>query len=809
MTDEIEVQRENQNLISLAVECKFITFQQEQTILSQLIEKSQENPAYSVVTFFTEQKILSQENIEFLFLLKKHLKIKMQDKKFGELGVANRFVSAKSVENALNLQKTLFSETKQIKKIGDILVENKEITHANKTAILLTQNRIKDDFLAQAMDDLATSAIKKETINMRFGALAVKKGLLSIAQLNTALKIQKTESKSGQKKRYLGEIFQELFDLPKTEITRILKIQKEFEKNRLSLEKALSRFHSEISSNKRYSELFEYTISKDKLEAYIHTKKAYFEKLDIDYFHNWLKLIGIRFGICDKKFIEVFLKNSEVGSKLKIAQGVRSTQSRDEVVEFFFDTEFSINPDNNENASPPFVKKGDVLAKIIPHEFGKPGKDVFGHSIMPRDPKIFFLGCGEGVIKKEFDFLAETDGTPVLFQNRSLFVTPAAQEHPIKKIAGHIKTDTMKTYDACILKMEGNIDYGGQVNCHQLFIAGNVFGNVNATDDIVVNGCIGKEDKTQKQSNYPTQVNAYGNIVVSKNLVNSEIMTLKGIAGLKSDAISCKIYAFQDILLKNVRSTPEHPSILQIGKKYNFKVEAVNRAIEEQTALLRKLQRQDEFDELTFRYQSGVNAQNDYMGKRNILVYLLKICDDANLKQIEHMEQKIQIFEPSSKEDSLLFPNQENSLQYMDEIVGRMKELNPEDQRIYVDETLTKISSMYTAAVSTTEQYSREYQSKYDAIMKKIEEISPEIEEKKKELKTLLIKRDFFLLQEETPFVIVEPVIKVKNIVEKGTIIKGKNASMIVEKSIHGVQIRESKSPLTNGYKIVINGYYD
>ncbi len=810
----LDVQKENQNLIRLAVKCKLITADQEQKVLFQLIDLYQNNPGYSVVKIFKEEKMLTQKQINFLFNIKVHLKIKMLDKRFGELGVSNRFISSKSVENALDHQNECFTKTQQTKKIGEILIENNEITQANKTAILLTQDRIEDEFLAQAMNDLATSEMEKITLNMRFGAIAVKKGMISIAQLNQALKTQKNELKLGQEKRYLGDIFQEFFEISKKDVIYILKIQKEFEKSRLALEKSLSRYTSGITTNKRLNELFEYCISKNKMEAYVQRKKDSFEKININGFHNWLKLNGINFGICNYKLIEVFLSDSDIDSKIKIAQGVPPTQSRDAIIEFSFDTDFYRNREDTQNEQLPFVKKGEILAKIIPHELGKTGKDVFGHSIAPSNPKIFSLVCGEGVVRKDLTFVADTDGNPILYKKRSLFVTPVVLSHPSKMFTGHIKTDTMKTYDSSNLKIEGNINYGGVVTCHRLLITGNVFGKVTATGDIEVKGCIGKEDKAKATSKYPTQLHADGKIIVSKTIANAKIFTSKGFTAPKSDARSCEIYALHDILLKNVYSSPEHPSILQIGKRFHLKVDAINCAIDEQTADLRKLQRQDELDELTFKFQNKVKAQNDYMEKQNILTYLLKICDNVDLKHIEDIEQKIQMFEPLPEKDlnsdhHLPFPNDDDSLEYMDKILAQIKETGPEDQRNYVNEMRIEITRMYRAAVSATERYTNEYKAKSNFIMEKIDKIRPEIIKKKQEIEELLTKKDYLLFQEEKFPLTVEPVIKVKNIIEKSTIIKGKKASMIVEQSIYGVKMKESKNSSTNEYQILIEGYYD
>ena len=224
--------RENKNLISLAIKCRLIPLEREKDLLNSLAEKRQHTPGYSAVELFRQSEILSDEDIAFLFSVRDHLETKMLDKKFGELGVANRFIQPESVKKALDIQSAIFKETSQSRLIGDILLENKEISKENKSAILLSQDRIKDEFLAEAMNDIAASEIEKISLNMRLGAIAVKKKLITVDQLNQALLAQKTAANSGQPRQYLGDILKQLFNLSDTDLQYILQIQKEMEKKK-------------------------------------------------------------------------------------------------------------------------------------------------------------------------------------------------------------------------------------------------------------------------------------------------------------------------------------------------------------------------------------------------------------------------------------------------------------------------------------------------------------------------------------------------------------------------------------------------
>lgn len=66
-------------------------------------------------------------------------------------------------------------KNKTDKKIGDSLVENKAICESDRISILLTQNRIKDEQILEAFNDLGETQIQKDAVKKRFGVLSIKK----------------------------------------------------------------------------------------------------------------------------------------------------------------------------------------------------------------------------------------------------------------------------------------------------------------------------------------------------------------------------------------------------------------------------------------------------------------------------------------------------------------------------------------------------------------------------------------------------------------------------------------------------------
>ena len=294
---------EVQQILDLAVSCKLLTPAQEKEILPRLMDAQGKNTDKSTARFLFKEKVLPKDKIEFLFTVKHHLDILMKDKMFGKLGVANEFVSQEKVDKALDLQVELFRKNKKSVKIGDILENIREITPANKTAILLTQDRIRDELLAEALHTIAVTEIEKMEINKRFGAIAVKKEMITVKQLKSALILQEKELKEKGAKRYLGEILKELFSISDQDILHILKIQKAFETKRLNLKQKLHQYHSEKKSNEALDGFFEFRVSADALKAWIKRIKISSTPVKLPALMNWLALAGIKSGFCEHREI--------------------------------------------------------------------------------------------------------------------------------------------------------------------------------------------------------------------------------------------------------------------------------------------------------------------------------------------------------------------------------------------------------------------------------------------------------------------------------------------------------------------------
>ena len=798
----------NKEIISLAIKCRLIPLAREKELLNMLAEKRQQTPGYSAVNLFTETNLLAKENIEFLFAVKDHLETKMLDKKFGELGIANQFIQPENVKKALDLQNAIFKQTNQSRLIGDILLENKEISRADKAAILLSQDRVKDELIADAMNDIAASEIEKISLNMRFGAIAVKKKLITIDQLNQALKLQASEVKAGQPRPYLGEIFKQLFNLPGEDLHHILKIQKELEKTRLSLEKALSQYNSETNTNKRLSKLFGYRFSKNKLKGFIQKTKENFEEIRMGDMIRWLNSIGISWGICAEDTIKKFLTQGTVGMEIQIAQGRPPQNGEDGSIEFFFDTNFHPSGDNINLL--PLVKEGDALARAIPPKSGTPGKDVGGFSIPAPTPRTHPLNCGQGVGREKDLFISDADGMPCLLKNRTLFVKAREQTIATRHHTGSIETDLKDRYLDVNLKVEGSILPQGKVRCQRLEIIGDLLGQASAAGDVRIKGRVGQ---SRTRSKNQATIRAEGDILVNKSITNAILITSKSLRAPKADVISSVVLAFQDIVVNNVTDDGTNPSILQTGKNPNIKAEGVDTLIKDQTAQLKHLKHQDELDELEKKLTAKLQVKEDYLIQHEIFKYLLALLQCKELDPISSLGEKLRAVKnnPRAFPGMPLKPVFENDIwpSSLTEFLDEADTMDKKSLEHHVNETAEVKYGMYRAAVNATRRHHHEYEAQKKIIVEKIEKKKPDILKKEETIKKLMIRKDTLLLSQGYRTQKVPPVIKIKNQVQKGTMILGQKARLSIAQDIYGVKFMETQESPNEAPVITIEGFYE
>jgi len=599
---EFYIQKENRAILNLAVKCRFITVDQERVIIAKLASNDSDQEP-SVITFLKELDRITKDEIGFLVSVKKHLKNKFLDIRFGKIAVVNQFTTPEVINRALEKQITHFRKTRKHLEIGDLLVKDKQLSEAEKTAILLTQDRIADEFLEQAINQLASDELERIAICKRFGSIAVKEGYVSIETVNQALKIQQKEKNKGITARFLGQILEEEYNLSHDDTLKILKKQKIYEKKRLNLEKALGKFISRVKINQTISRHYECDISKDKLKAFVRVTSIPSVEIHAPDMINWLNLMGIRFGIIDDNEMEQFLQEGMEGSVLEVAEGFPPQKGEDAQVKFFFDHETGKTPDGDIKRMVQTVKKGTVLAERKPHKEGKPGKNVFGQTLFPPEPETRELQCGKGVYSKDnCVFVAKHDGSPVLYNDRTLFVTSRSDPQKTFEISDDITHKTKNAYGMMNLKITCEIHKGADIKCQNLDLTGNVFGCIDAAGDIDVKGKVASINPSLGPDEEGPVIRAQGAIHVSQSVENAKIISGRVFSSPNADIVSSEICAQCGIYCKNVISNGSRPSILKFGMTTNHRLLEIESAIKKRGSILSLLKKSRSWKQLIKNY---------------------------------------------------------------------------------------------------------------------------------------------------------------------------------------------------------------
>lgn len=182
-------------------------------------------------------------------------------------------------------------------------------------------------------------------------------------------------------------------------------------------------------------------------------------------------------GISDH-VMEIFLKTRQYCVNFPIAKGTPPTRAKDTEIEYFFNTKPLAKPKVLEDGSVDFhnlnlftpIKKGDLLAKLTPHDPGAPGMNVMGVNIPQNRPKVKRLKHGRNITMSEdkTTLTSDIDGN-VTFANGTVFVADTYQ------VAADVDAST------------GDIEYEGNIMIPGVVRTGFM---VRAKGDIEVNGVV-------------------------------------------------------------------------------------------------------------------------------------------------------------------------------------------------------------------------------------------------------------------------------------------------------------------------------
>ena len=444
----------------------------------------------------------------------------------------------------------------------------------------------------------ATKAIALRQKDIKFGTIAVNKGLISQSVLDMVLEEQNQSFKTNKNPRLIGDMLVEAGIITIQHRNLILKTQnrliKEIKHNYQNTGGNKANSNTQKSDNKDNSksgqqetpepnismvENLKYgiklEITQDTLTAKISKTEEFDDNINSDDIRNLLIKKGIIFGIVNDDLLLGFIKSRGFKKKGFItAKGVDPEKGEDAKIEYFFDTDHlkaggvssSGRIDFKDRGVIPQVEQGTVLAEKTPMKESLSGKTVFGKELATNKAQDFKLRYGQGVKLSEdgLKIIASVNGYPKLTWAGLVVVN---QEYTttgdVDYQTGHIKYDGNIKIKGCI--KNGFEVKGNDIKAHE--IEGGIIhaeGNLN-----IINGI--NDAKIYAKGNVYTKfvhnskIACLGNIYIAKEIVDSQIETSGACITKDGKIISCKITAKMGVFAKQLGTELSEPNIIKTG----------------------------------------------------------------------------------------------------------------------------------------------------------------------------------------------------------------------------------------------------
>lgn len=186
---------------------------------------------------------------------------------------------------------------------------------------------------------------------------------------------------------------------------------------------------------------------------------------------------GVKYGIIEKN-IDMMLKARLYCCDVLVARATMPVHGKDAEITYHFNAEKTSKPTVGEDGQVDFhkldmiepVKEGQLLATLVPADFGTPGTDVSGNPIKPRKVNVLTLKHGKNIHLSDdgLEMYSDVSGNVTL-------------------VAGEVFVSDCYEVPADVGPSTGDIEYDGSIN-----IKGNVLTGyrVETTGDIYVHGAV-------------------------------------------------------------------------------------------------------------------------------------------------------------------------------------------------------------------------------------------------------------------------------------------------------------------------------
>ena len=321
---------------------------------------------------------------------------------------------------------------------------------------------------------------------------------------------------------------------------------------------------------------FEIIVSADHLHAYIRFKGKLNPEVRSGTILDLIKTSGVTYGVVDEGVLEWLLRfEGARENPAIIARGLPPKPSKDGAITYFFETvrqgagavEAGDRVDFKDRGKNPFVRKGDLVGERSLPVRGEKGIDVYGEAMAVSEPKdsLFTLGSGVELRDGGLRAFAKVDGRPDLSPYGKLSVFPELT------ISGDVSFETGN------IDFEGNVTVQGVVQDGFSVRAGSLVANelakavIEVSGDVTVSGGIlGTRIRSQGGGvkalhAYAATIHAAGDVIFSRGVVDSKIETSGRFACEGGKVIASSISAKNGVTAGQIGTDRSRPCTVTVG----------------------------------------------------------------------------------------------------------------------------------------------------------------------------------------------------------------------------------------------------
>ncbi|MCW7752849.1 FapA family protein [Desulfobotulus sp. H1] len=317
-------------------------------------------------------------------------------------------------------------------------------------------------------------------------------------------------------------------------------------------------------------------ISDNAMEAFIQAVHPLPAATSAEDIFLWVQAKGVVTGLVDISLVDGFIRFENIRqSQFKIATGKIPREGKDGRVTFHFPSDFLSSGamlsddgriDFRERGTIPHVPQGSLLAEKQPAVKGSNGVDVFGHLIMVPEVKDPVIKAGTGVYTSDdkLKIYAKIDGQPTLRASGEISVMDEIL------VKGDVGYETGHIQYQGKVRITGKIPAGFRVEAFHVTAESLDGGIIAAKGDVIItNGITEGEVQTEGDVRArfinKSKIRTLANVTVASEIIDADIACSGGCNIRSGKIIASTIAARQGIEAGSIGTEISDPSTLYIG----------------------------------------------------------------------------------------------------------------------------------------------------------------------------------------------------------------------------------------------------